>query len=214
MGTTSSAASKRLRVLVHQAERALPPKSAESHAVLPPRPNRCGWKYMRIAFVTNFASHYRVRTFEILAKYHNVQYLFFSGGDEWYWQRRHGTRAGDFEYEYLSGISVAGTRITPSLIARLLRGNFDVVVKCINGRFALPAAYLAARLRHRPFVLWTGIWSTLNTRFHKAASFVPSYIYRHADAVVVYGEHVKRSEEHTSELQSPMYLVCRLLLEK
>src|SRR5436189_1131025 len=26
--------------------------------------------------------------------------------------------------------------------------------------------------------------------------------------------HVRRSEEHTSELQSPMYLVCRLLLEK
>src|SRR5436189_3127554 len=25
---------------------------------------------------------------------------------------------------------------------------------------------------------------------------------------------MKRSEEHTSELQSPMYLVCRLLLEK
>src|SRR5437763_4940396 len=29
------------------------------------------------------------------------------------------------------------------------------------------------------------------------------------------GNHVQeRSEEHTSELQSPMYLVCRLLLEK
>src|SRR5437879_7433990 len=28
-------------------------------------------------------------------------------------------------------------------------------------------------------------------------------------------QHVRaRSEEHTSELQSPMYLVCRLLLEK
>src|SRR5437762_4098598 len=26
--------------------------------------------------------------------------------------------------------------------------------------------------------------------------------------------HERRSEEHTSELQSPMYLVCRLLLEK
>src|SRR5437879_9257742 len=26
--------------------------------------------------------------------------------------------------------------------------------------------------------------------------------------------HDTRSEEHTSELQSPMYLVCRLLLEK
>src|SRR5437762_9356194 len=28
------------------------------------------------------------------------------------------------------------------------------------------------------------------------------------------GQCERRSEEHTSELQSPMYLVCRLLLEK
>src|SRR5437763_5693596 len=28
------------------------------------------------------------------------------------------------------------------------------------------------------------------------------------------GDGRRRSEEHTSELQSPMYLVCRLLLEK
>src|SRR5437763_6352488 len=28
------------------------------------------------------------------------------------------------------------------------------------------------------------------------------------------GRELIRSEEHTSELQSPMYLVCRLLLEK
>src|SRR5437879_8126332 len=28
------------------------------------------------------------------------------------------------------------------------------------------------------------------------------------------GQSYVRSEEHTSELQSPMYLVCRLLLEK
>src|SRR5437764_10324914 len=31
---------------------------------------------------------------------------------------------------------------------------------------------------------------------------------------VLMDDGVKRSEEHTSELQSPMYLVCRLLLEK
>src|SRR5436189_4532094 len=30
----------------------------------------------------------------------------------------------------------------------------------------------------------------------------------------VFERFQKRSEEHTSELQSPMYLVCRLLLEK
>src|SRR5437762_9831966 len=32
--------------------------------------------------------------------------------------------------------------------------------------------------------------------------------------VLGHPEKVARSEEHTSELQSPMYLVCRLLLEK
>src|SRR5437764_9103217 len=32
------------------------------------------------------------------------------------------------------------------------------------------------------------------------------------DSRKIYLDH--RSEEHTSELQSPMYLVCRLLLEK
>src|SRR3712207_8597375 len=30
----------------------------------------------------------------------------------------------------------------------------------------------------------------------------------------VIGDHASRSEEHTSELQSRQYLVCRLLLEK
>src|SRR3712207_7917478 len=34
----------------------------------------------------------------------------------------------------------------------------------------------------------------------------------HAESVVVV--RVRRSEEHTSELQSRQYLVCRLLLEK
>src|SRR5437762_5491199 len=33
-------------------------------------------------------------------------------------------------------------------------------------------------------------------------------------AAKIHGIRAVRSEEHTSELQSPMYLVCRLLLEK
>src|ERR1017187_5965974 len=33
-------------------------------------------------------------------------------------------------------------------------------------------------------------------------------------AWLAHGPTGSRSEEHTSELQSPMYLVCRLLLEK
>src|SRR3712207_7049303 len=37
---------------------------------------------------------------------------------------------------------------------------------------------------------------------------------RHGDVEAVLGLRDARSEEHTSELQSRQYLVCRLLLEK
>src|SRR5436189_2675139 len=40
-----------------------------------------------------------------------------------------------------------------------------------------------------------------------------SYCGAEADAIISMAQQA-RSEEHTSELQSPMYLVCRLLLEK
>src|SRR5437762_4072945 len=40
------------------------------------------------------------------------------------------------------------------------------------------------------------------------------FIARSGKASSLYATWRSRSEEHTSELQSPMYLVCRLLLEK
>ncbi|RMG09110.1 MAG: glycosyltransferase family 1 protein [Acidobacteria bacterium] len=52
--------------------------------------------------------------------------------------------------------------------------------------------YLIARLKRKPFILWTGIWMRLQTPFHRLAWPLTRYIYRHADAIVVYGEHVKR----------------------
>src|SRR3712207_3673621 len=39
------------------------------------------------------------------------------------------------------------------------------------------------------------------------------YLKESADEIG-FGDHIHRSEEHTSELQSRQYLVCRLLLEK
>src|SRR3712207_6932497 len=39
-------------------------------------------------------------------------------------------------------------------------------------------------------------------------------LYAHLPTVYTWSDHDFRSEEHTSELQSRQYLVCRLLLEK
>src|SRR3712207_7010905 len=46
------------------------------------------------------------------------------------------------------------------------------------------------------------------------AVVMPHNLFLHSEIVQSREIHLKRSEEHTSELQSRQYLVCRLLLEK
>jgi len=101
----------------------------------------------RVGFGHNFATHYTKRTFELLAEACEVKFLFFSDGDVPCWPAENGVQKGSFVSEYLPGFAVAGTRIVPRLPVRLLRGNYDLIVKCVNGRYALPVTYLATRLR-------------------------------------------------------------------
>src|SRR3712207_6955668 len=55
--------------------------------------------------------------------------------------------------------------------------------------------------------------ATLEGKWYGIGScWVVPHLYYNADLLEKAG--VKRSEEHTSELQSRQYLVCRLLLEK
>ena len=147
---------------------------------------------MKLAFVTNFCAHYQIKTFEILNSYYSTSFYFFSRGDEWYWQKQLGVRIGNFHYEYMPGFRLGHTQITPRLPWKLWYGNYDVFIKCINGRFALPVTYLIARFRRKPFILWTGIWMRLQKPIHRIFFPITRYIYRNSDAVIVYGKHVKR----------------------
>jgi glycosyltransferase involved in cell wall biosynthesis len=143
-----------------------------------------------VAFVTTFCPHHREKTFELFSSYYRTDFFFFSLGDEWYWQTRHGVRSGNFAHKYLWGFRVGKTRITPMLPFVLL-GEYDAYIKCINGRFALPVTYLMAHLKRKPFILWTGIWSRLKTPSHRVGFSLTRYFYSHADAIVVYGNHVR-----------------------
>src|SRR2546422_6379192 len=60
---------------------------------------------------------------------------------------------------------------------------------------------------------YTTLFRSRPTRFPQRGALVPSVRRMSAGAISVrFG--VVRSEEHTSELQSRLHLVCRLLLEK
>src|SRR3712207_7595516 len=59
---------------------------------------------------------------------------------------------------------------------------------------------------HRSFISLRELW-----RVYSTVSFLSTFPFRNMTNLNIV---LKRSEEHTSELQSRQYLVCRLLLEK
>ncbi|HXR32525.1 MAG TPA: glycosyltransferase [Verrucomicrobiae bacterium] len=146
----------------------------------------------RILFVHPFCTHYTKGLFEELSRRCNVRFLFYSDGGEWFWQKKHGVHRGEFPHEYLSGFRVGSVRVAPSLPWKLFAQHADAVVSSIDGKFALPVSYAAARLKGIPFLLWTGMWARVETPLHRLLFPITRFFYRHADALVVYGEHVKR----------------------
>src|SRR5437762_10593974 len=67
--------------------------------------------------------------------------------------------------------------------------------------------------RASPVNAWIAIGTSWTFSVRRCAVTTTSWIPA-AEEPASAGTDGSRSEEHTSELQSPMYLVCRLLLEK
>jgi len=146
---------------------------------------------LKILFITNMCTHYVRPFFDILAERHDVEF-YFTGGHEAYWHKSNELRSGNFKGTYLPGIFLFGTfRITPRLFF-LRWWHYDVVVKTIDDRFALPLVFCAAKLFRKPFVLWTGLWAHPQTSVHRWTFGLTRFIYRRSDAIATYGEHVRR----------------------
>ena len=127
--------------------------------------------------MTGIVSPYRREPFRLLAESENVEVIAFE-------------EAGP----PVPGLTVH--RTTQRGAARLAgSGRYRAVISGLGGRVALPGAYLAARSRRIPFLLWATIWAHPRTAAH-ALSYLPTrHLYRSADAVVTYGEHVSRYVE-------------------
>ena len=127
--------------------------------------------------ITGIVSPYRREPFRLLAEAEDVEVIAF---DE----------AGP----PVPGLTVH--RATQAGAARMAAsGRYRGVIAGLGGRIALPGAYLAARARRIPFILWATIWSHPRTAAH-ALSYLPTHhLYRSADAVITYGAHVSRYVE-------------------
>lgn len=148
---------------------------------------------MKVLVVANFAPHYRAPFFERLAQTIDVEYVFFSSGSEQYWQRHLGTTDVGVRNDTIVGRPlVAGLNCNPRLARELWRRDYDVLIKCINGRTELASAYAIAKARRKPFVFWTTIWWNPVTIMGQLSLPFLQAVYRGADSIITDGDQVSR----------------------
>jgi glycosyltransferase involved in cell wall biosynthesis len=127
-----------------------------------------------VLFVTNQVPPDRVGAFEALAARLPLDLVTFGG------RGAHGTPD--------TGM---GRRVGEREIWRIAaRGAHSAVVCGTAGRVALPAAFAGARRARVPFVLWASLWAHPRSPAHALSWPAMLAIYRGADAVATYGEHV------------------------
>jgi glycosyltransferase involved in cell wall biosynthesis len=140
---------------------------------------------MPIALLTTYLAPYRVPLFERLAERHDLEVLCFGGGERyvppWFADLDAQLRAAPFPARRLGG----------ALEALKLGRRYDTVIAGFAGGALLPAAYAGAKSRRRPFVLWASVWTQPRSLAHAVGLPLTRHIYRHADAVIAYGEHVR-----------------------
>ena len=141
---------------------------------------------MSIALITTYLVGYRMPLFERLAREAGVEVLCTGGGERyvpaWF---------SDLDAQ-LASAPFPARRLRGARDAFAVARTHDAVIAPFAGGATLPAAYAGARAGRRPFVLWASVWAEPRSAAHRLALPVTRRIYRDADAVIAYGEHVRR----------------------
>jgi len=145
----------------------------------------------RILLVTNLCAPYRVGLFELLAKKYKIKYLFFSSGEEKWYDGPSVT--GNFDGEYLNGFYLLPKlKINPKLIKTLLFGKYTHIIQSINGPVPVLLGFMIGKLRGKKIILWSSFWRHPSTFFHRFSFPVVKFLYNKSDGIVVYGTHVQK----------------------
>jgi glycosyltransferase involved in cell wall biosynthesis len=139
-----------------------------------------------IAVLTTYLSDYRLPLYRLLAERHDAEVLCYGGGERyapaWFADLDAQLAAADFPARRLHGRGEALT----------LGRRYEAVIAPFAGGALLPAAYAGAHRYGTPFVFWASIWHQPRSAAHALALPVTRRIFRGSEAVLAYGEHVRR----------------------
>lgn len=136
---------------------------------------------MRVAFVTNRPAHYRVPTFEQLARRHDVEFFFTATKPGRWWAPQQPTSSSALRASYTS---------SAALYRRLTHRRYGAVICGLGGRPHLAAVAAAVARVQVPFALWVDMWFYPRTLVHAAGRPLTRHLLRSADAIVSCGSHV------------------------
>lgn len=143
---------------------------------------------MPIALLTTYLAGYRMPLYERLAGEHGLEVLCYGGGERyappWF--------AADLDAK-LAAAPFPARRLTGGAREAFeVSRSYDAVIAPYAGGAILPAAYLGARRHGAAFILWASVWAQPHSLKNTLALPMTRRIYRNADAVLAYGEHVRR----------------------
>lgn len=139
---------------------------------------------MKIAFIHNTAIMYRIPFFKLLAKLYDIDFLFT--------HEKAVRGLENVNYTILNnhfGIAI-------SLISRLLKGNYDVIIvsgwsnisEFIEGIFCLTVA----KMKKKPFIIWFEHWyPPIPDIRRKLASSLIRFIVKYSNACIAPGSKTK-----------------------
>jgi glycosyltransferase involved in cell wall biosynthesis len=155
---------------------------------------------MAVALITNYLTPYRVPLYERLAERVGLEVLCYGGGERyapsWFRDLDRQLAAAPFPARRLGGLGEAFAAAD----------RYEAVIAPFAGGAVLPAAYAGARRHRMPFVLWASVWAQPWSMAHALTLPVTRHIYRHADAVIAYGEHVRRFVARVRERNDDVFV--------
>src|SRR2546422_7469865 len=160
---------------------------------------------IRVGLFQRIVPEYRVGVFSLLAKQPGIDLTIYA--------RSFHKAPDQSACRKCRELRLGWLRLHPGPLLAAFRREQDVMI--CEGRVSLLTSLVLALLGRRlgvGCVWWTSMHrpdGTINLR-RGLPGWLARLAIRRAHAVLTYG----RSEEHTSELQSRLHLVCRLLLEK
>lgn len=144
-----------------------------------------------VLIIHNIVSPYRIPFFEALSN-HPLVNLHVC-----YCAKKHKNRqwkiidSEQYNYSFLSGITIEIYDITyhinPSIIIKLFRCNFDVVIIGGNTDFTTQIAFFVSKLLNIPIILWSEGIKSAQSNLGKFISPLTRLIIKHSDAIVVPG---------------------------